>query len=329
MYTHYIYDLPFKPYETTFNSNKYLYSPTKKNMNSEIKKMIRENSKQLSAPNPFDYIISPEKKNNDNLPLFFSHWTKHLKFEESLSKMEILTQTLNKKEEIFSWILKNVMIYNTSQILWQTSFLKSFFLSIMQSVYSSTSTVSSLSNYSARPDRQSKESSHINNEGNVNGTPKNTKSSKKTKPINSSGGGNLVQVFEKDSATYKKKEISGVVFIWGQNMEGNLGVFDGEEDQNNTNPNFDKKLKIMNPRILLPLKNTIIKTVACGYTHSIAITVNQNVLAWGSNKSCQLGLGPNTPPNVTIPTQIPRLEHIIQVKFKYLLNKLIKGFLWP
>lgn len=282
-------------------------------MSSEIKKVIKETSKNLSVPNPFDYASSNEV---NSLPLFFTHWTKHLKFEESASKIEILTQTLNKKEEIFFWMLKNIMIFNPSQIYWQTGFLKSFFLSIMQSVYSSTSTVSSLSNYSGRPDRQSKDqNSNVQQsyEGN-NGTPKQTKSSKKGKQINVSGG-NLVQVFEKDSSTYKKKEISGIPFVWGQNMEGNLGIINGEEDQNNTNIGYDKKLKIMNPRIMLPLKNTIVKSISCGYTHTIAITINQNLLAWGSNKSFQLGLGTNTPQNVTIPTQIPKLENIIQVLY--------------
>ena len=323
---HYIYDYPFKPYESSFNSNKYLYSPTKKpNINSEIKDIIKENSKNLCSPNPFEYEGNSQF-NTNNLPGFFTHWSKHLKFEESTSKMEILNQTLAKNEETFAWILKNLLIFSPSKILWQTSYLKSFFLSIMQSVYTSTSTVSSLSNYSLRPEKQMSKDHTVkesNEGGNYNATPKNTKTSKKNKTLTTVGG-NLVQVFEKDSSTYNKKDLSGVAFVWGQNVEGQLGVIiDGEEDQNNWNPNFDKKLKIMNPRLLLPLKNTIIKSVACGYTHSIAITINQNVLAWGSNKSSQLGLGPNTPSNVTIPTQIPKLENIIQVKLKLMLYSLI------
>lgn len=292
-----------------------MYSPTKKIHSSDIKNVIKENSKNLRVPNPFEY--SENISNANSLPSFFSHWSKHLKFEESVSKMDILSQTLSKNEETFSWIIKNLMIFSPSKILWQTSYLKSFFLSIMQSVYSSTSTISSLSNYSTRHDRQSKDpTNEFNNSNqgmNQNVTPKYTKTSKKNKTLNVVGG-NLVQVFEKDSSTYNKKEINGVAFVWGQNIEGQLGVIiDGEENQNNWNPNFDKKMKIMNPRLLLPLKNTIIKSVSCGYTHSIAITINQNILSWGSNKSCQLGLGTNTPTNVTIPTQIPKLENIIQV----------------
>lgn len=283
-------------------------------MSNEIHNIIKEASKNLQSPNPFDSI-----ELNESLPSFFTHWTKHMKFEESTSKMEILSQTLVKNEETFSWILKNMMIFSPSRILWQTSYLKSFFLSIMQSVYTSTSTVSSLSNYSMRPEKQGIKDSNVVSQSNEginnynNATPKNNKSAKKTKIINTVGG-NLVQVFEKEGSTLCKKELSGVAFVWGQNVEGQLGVIiDGEEDQNNWNPNFDKKLKIMNPRLLLPLKNTVIKSVACGYTHTIAITINLNVMAWGSNKSCQLGLGPNTPNNVTIPTQIPKLENITQV----------------
>ena len=52
----------------------------------------------------------------------------------------------------------------------------------------------------------------------------------------------------------------------------------------------------------MPLKDSIIISVSCGFTHSMAITLNRNVLAWGSNKSMQLGLGDNVGNYVHIPT---------------------------
>lgn len=38
------------------------------------------------------------------------------------------------------------------------------------------------------------------------------------------------------------------------------------------------------PRLLMQLKDSIIVSIACGHTHTLAITINQNVIAWGNNK---------------------------------------------
>lgn len=50
-------------------------------------------------------------------------------------------------------------------------------------------------------------------------------------------------------------------------------------------------MKIHNPKLLLPLKDTIIVSVSCGYSFSLAITITRNVVAWGDNSYNQLGLG--------------------------------------
>ena len=246
--------------------------------------------------------------------------------------MDVLSSTMDKKEEILFWMLKSLLFNVPTSIVWQTSLLKSFMLNVMQSAYLNTSTVSSISNFSGKNERQISINSGLNKSLNMNndsGTPKQFKNSKKNKGANHSG--NLAQILEKDISTFNKKETSGIAFSWGQNVEGQLGViYEGEEDGKVKNDGFNKKLRIGNPKLMLPLKNTIIRSVACGYTHTLAITVNFNVLAWGNNKSRQLGLGSDAPSNVTIPTQIPKFENIIQVinyniTFIYVFNKVSCG----
>jgi alpha-tubulin suppressor-like RCC1 family protein len=61
------------------------------------------------------------------------------------------------------------------------------------------------------------------------------------------------------------------------------------------------------------LKDTIILSVSCGHTHSMAITITRRVLAWGSNKSFQLGLGPKAPNVIYIPTVIPDFYDVAQI----------------
>lgn len=44
-----------------------------------------------------------------------------------------------------------------------------------------------------------------------------------------------------------------------------------------------KKIKVNFPKLIVPLKDSIITKVACGYQHSVAITFTGHVLAWGDN----------------------------------------------
>lgn len=63
-------------------------------------------------------------------------------------------------------------------------------------------------------------------------------------------------------------------------------------------------MRIYYPKTIMSLKDTIITNVACGHTHSMAITINRRLLAWGCNKANQLGLGSKAPSQVYIPTMV-------------------------
>jgi alpha-tubulin suppressor-like RCC1 family protein len=61
------------------------------------------------------------------------------------------------------------------------------------------------------------------------------------------------------------------------------------------------------------LKDEFIKEVCCGYAHTLAITMQGQVYAWGSNESCQLGLGPKAPVYVRRPALIANLRNIVKL----------------
>jgi len=61
------------------------------------------------------------------------------------------------------------------------------------------------------------------------------------------------------------------------------------------------------------LKDEFIKVVCCGFQHTVALTIQGTVYSWGSNDSCQLGLGPMAPNYVRKPKQIPHLKDIVKV----------------
>ena len=49
------------------------------------------------------------------------------------------------------------------------------------------------------------------------------------------------------------------------------------------------------PRMVTVLKDEFIKEVHCGYSHTLAVTINGQVYSWGNNESSQLGHGPKSP----------------------------------
>ena len=60
---------------------------------------------------------------------------------------------------------------------------------------------------------------------------------------------------------------------------------------------LSKDYNIINPRIIVALKNLIIKSISCGHRHSVALTVDGKMLAWGDNQFGQLGNRNNSEQN--------------------------------
>ena len=89
---------------------------------------------------------------------------------------------------------------------------------------------------------------------------------------------------------------NGQIYGFGSNVSGEL-AFEFDPDDYN----------IHTPR-LLPLINII--SISAGKYHSLALTIDGKVYAFGNNKSGSLGLGDNNP---YIPTLIPGLSNIRQI----------------
>lgn len=70
----------------------------------------------------------------------------------------------------------------------------------------------------------------------------------------------------------------GQVFSWGLGSDGQLGL-----------GNFDECVRV--PRNIKSLSDVQIAQVACGYSHSHALSKGGNIFSWGQNRYGQLGLG--------------------------------------
>ncbi|XP_070685976.1 probable E3 ubiquitin-protein ligase HERC6 [Pempheris klunzingeri] len=80
---------------------------------------------------------------------------------------------------------------------------------------------------------------------------------------------------------------SGHVFSWGAGEDGQLGM-----------PPHQKSNRHRPSRVPIPLPISVIQ-VACGNSHSLALTKGGDVFSWGLNSHGQLGLGKEVPQQCT------------------------------
>ena len=52
-----------------------------------------------------------------------------------------------------------------------------------------------------------------------------------------------------------------------------------------------QSLKLLHPRMVVPLKDELIKEICCGHAHTLAINQYGQMYSWGQNDCGQLGLG--------------------------------------
>ena len=81
---------------------------------------------------------------------------------------------------------------------------------------------------------------------------------------------------------------SGQVFAWGRNNYGQIGI------GNNTNQMIPTKVTELEPNYIV--------SIACGSSHSLALSSNQEIFSWGNNSFGQLGIGNCT--HQTMPTLV-------------------------
>ena len=93
-----------------------------------------------------------------------------------------------------------------------------------------------------------------------------------------------------------------VLYAWGDNDDGQLG--DGTRTSRNEPV-----------AIALPsgIRADALRAIACGWYHSLALTNDGRVLAWGFNKDGQCGVTPDGPRFITAPRIVAGLSNIKQI----------------
>jgi len=119
--------------------------------------------------------------------------------------------------------------------------------------------------------------------------------------------GSYSSLLQKEVGGLSVKDMHGSVFIWGTDQNGQLGldilVASG----------YAPALKVLYPRMMVSLKEELIKEICCGHAHTMAITIAGNVFVWGQNDSGQLGLGESAPKCVRKPVMNKHLQNVVKV----------------
>ncbi len=74
-----------------------------------------------------------------------------------------------------------------------------------------------------------------------------------------------------------------------------------------------QSLKMLHPRLLIPLKDELIKEITCGHAHTLAINQFGQMYSWGHNDSGQLGLGEGVPEIVRKPVLNSKINNVAKL----------------
>lgn len=209
----------------------------------------------------------------------FSHWTVHRHFlkchEENKAVFSLVQNSLVNNTGLLEWLLNNLPLASKRSTPLVTSFAQ-------QSINSS---VSSFSQHLERMTRQSmKDSKTLSLEESI--SP-------------------FCKLMSRERFSFNCVCLEGSCYSWGSNNMGQLGSVASAEEPSpliNTRP-----FLLYNPRSQLNLKDLLIREVACGYSHTLAIAECGVLFAWGCNRHLQLGIGPDYPDTMmsAVPVRLP------------------------
>ena len=254
---------------------------------------------QNESGDPFDdvmYLV------NENRFLFY-HWnTQKTRYEDVEDYKEY---GAGNQLDFFIWLLRWNPCMFMSGIKFSNVQIREFTFSDgvnnMLSLKSGSSIISGIHNMSSSMSMESFSSSAGNQ-------------STKEKRQKAFHHGAYQHILNKDHYAMSRSEWKGVVYVWGTDVQGQLG---SSNIANLKSGDMDDNFRRNYPRILIGLKDLIIKQVWCGHEHSLAVTVEGNLWAWGNNNFTQLGIGKTAGNYVNQPQRVYGISNIKQASCGY------------
>lgn len=105
----------------------------------------------------------------------------------------------------------------------------------------------------------------------------------------------IVRDLTKTKQSDDNKSKDQLVFVWGDNSYGQLGISNSTSDNNNTNTqdnnnNADTPTYISTPKLLEEFSDKKISKIECGLYHSFILLDNGKLFGFGSNEFSQISI---------------------------------------
>jgi hypothetical protein len=188
----------------------------------------------------------------------FSHWTNYPPMKRDKTPSSAIDSSLYQNEQIKSWLLQNLPCFHPGKVFWTTTSMKTF----VNTIHSYHKVISEFSETSMEIETPSK------NKNDAGLFQKNLISTSED------DNNKFFKLLETDICSFRARHSKGACYSWGTNNQGQLGsiglVHDGLHQFSQ-----HKKHLMYHPRLLLPIKNCIITAVACGHSHSLAVTIDR------------------------------------------------------
>ena len=127
----------------------------------------------------------------------------------------------------------------------------------------------------------------------------------------------LSQLLAMEQGVVSVAKMQGVVYVWGSDSHGQLGLSVTQD------PHTDLRMPV--PRLLTSLKDEVIKEIAIGADHCVAVSIDGRAWTWGDNSKGQLGLGQEAPAVVGAPALIKTINNVMQASCGYTHTLLLTG----
>jgi len=267
---------------------------------SFTKYLDRSSSNSFSVQKSLQDAIEDFQFNGGNIYVYPQYFLKYnLKRIPTNQILDILDQTFLQPELFYMWLGQHNPLSNQSGRIWNHFQIREFMFNDPSSHQPHHSLFSSSSS-----------STHLMTTTSAASTPKSTTTGlKERKPSVITTNGLTQALLAEKVYTLNKSDLRGSVYVWGTNSRGQLGLqtIKLAHDDLLTSP------KVVYPRMLVALKNYVIKHVVCGYDFSLAVSIEGNLFAWGSNDCKQLGLGSDAPVEVQNPTLVRAVGGVMEV----------------
>jgi hypothetical protein len=255
----------------------------------------------------YKYISQNFKTNElENIQVPFMHWSEQntspnqlVSFQENLVSSPIA---------FYNWLIRHNLTMAQSSLLLNNKQIKDFIFTrtLANSPNLNLSQTSNMTNLISNPS--------------ILSTPT-------SKERRNAIQGSLSQIFSKEAYGFSKSDLKGVLYIWGTDNYGQLGL-----SLSCPQEIMYKAGKVRYPRLQIPLKDLVVKEIACGHRHSIAMTSYGVIYAWGCNESFQLGIGTHSPSIVKVPTVVQGIADVYRItcgsEHSVALTKSGKVFSW-